>query len=218
VSDSYYFRRSSRSFTHGFPHSSSSDDHTPYVPPYDGAHIAIDDKRFLASLAGLASAPPLDHSDMSGTTEPSQVSAPEWHDEELDFAGTSHRHSLSSSTSVHHPHPPVLQFPPPPQFQGELTATALYHYSSSFENLVSDHEPSAPSFDAGLPSAPPLEETNIGPSAPPLPDDWDWERDGDGRVQKHQNINLEDDVTAAQQSNFSRASDTMPRADGPSRK
>lgn len=172
----YSFRRSSFSFAPP----PSDDGHLPHVPPYDGAHVAIDDKCLLARLADLASAP-LD-GDVSDAADPTdaQVSAPEWREEELDdFVEPSHR-----TPPIPLPgHSTALAFPPPP-FEGNLSAPALYHHSYSFENLAAEFEPSGPSFEEGCPSAPPLEETDMSPSAPsapPLADNAECEgMDGDG--------------------------------------
>jgi hypothetical protein len=167
LSTSYRFRRPSPSMTTDPSRRSSfSADQIPYVPPYDGAHVAVDDKGLLARLADLASAPPIDG---GGPTDlPAQVSAPEWHDEELDdFAS---RTSLKPPASTQS-HPSTQPFPPPPLFKGKLSVGALYENSYSFEDLASEHESSPPSFEGSCPSAPPLEDIDMIPSAPPLADD-----------------------------------------------
>ncbi|KDR85670.1 hypothetical protein GALMADRAFT_234673 [Galerina marginata CBS 339.88] len=154
----------------------------PSTTPYDGqsaellsptplhaAHVATDDKALLARLVEFASSPPEDASEFVGTSD-AQVCAPAWHDEDIeDFAPdlipTPVHTSDTRSCS------PSLMFPPPPS-KDRLVAAELYTYPFSFdemESMEAEAEPSAPPFEEE--SSPPLSDSQILPSAPPLSED-----------------------------------------------
>ena len=148
---------------------SSGLDPSPYasleLSPIHAAHVATDDKSLLARLAELASSPPPSQEPVPADAQPStpQVSAPVWQDEEFeDFPCDPGGSSSSRSPS------PVLLFPPPPS-KGKMAAPAFYDYSYSFEDIIlkSEAGPSAPPFD-DPPSAPPTDNIDLTPSAPPL--------------------------------------------------
>ncbi|KAJ3514026.1 hypothetical protein NLJ89_g2620 [Agrocybe chaxingu] len=157
-----------------YPSSAVSDDsqkaeHLFSVPtPIHAAHVATDDKSLLARLADLASAPPEDTSaNPAGTSEP-QVSAPAWQDDEFEEYTPDADHDACTSDSQSSP-PPL--FPPPPSKE-RLAAAERYEYSFAFEeldSLGSEDEPSAPPFEEGC--LPPIDESILLPSAPPLLDD-----------------------------------------------
>ena len=130
--------------------------------PSRAAHVATDDKTLLAHLVDLASRPPEETStDVCDTL----VSAPAWHDEleeiPLDLVNYHPPTCLASSL-----------FPPPPS-KDHMATGDHYDYSFSFEDTVAlEPEPSAPPFH--LDSAPPPDDHQIVPSAPPLLDDTEF--------------------------------------------
>jgi len=153
------------------PHTTDQGHPNLPITPSHAGHVATDDKSLLARLAELTSAPPQSPTNSSNN----QVSVPIWHDEELvDFAETSYDslrdpHICSTITSDHSwgSYAPALPFPPPPS-KGKMATPAFYDYS--FEDLAtpeSEPEPSAPPFEEGS-NAPPLDDINELPSAPPL--------------------------------------------------
>lgn len=131
------------------------------LTPLHVAHVATDDKSLLARLADLASAPPPeDCTDSTGTT---QVSAPAWHDEDLESNRPNGISTDASTCSL----PPM--FPPPPS----KAAAEFYNYPFAFDEVdlaILDSEPSAPPFEEE--SSLTL-EVNLVPSAPPLLDHSD---------------------------------------------
>jgi len=135
--------------------------------PLHAGHVATDDKSLLARLVELASAPPPDNS--TGPTEipdAPQVSAPAWHDENIEDFDRSQPNDFSideSTCSL----PPM--FPPPPPKE-RLAATELFSYPFPFDEAELDSEPSAPPFEERSSRA--LEDTLV-PSAPLLPVDED---------------------------------------------
>jgi hypothetical protein len=167
------------------------DDPIPYDDSCHAAHVATDDKTILARMATMASAPPPTPDE--GGSSALQTSAPVWDDERLeditdvDYIGTapprisSPPPSLASTSRSPFPAPPPIS---------KMAAPDFYDYPYSFEEDVSSLEPgagpSAPPFEEHLPSAPPLEDTEERPSAPPLMEeflpsapDWHWQ-DGEG--------------------------------------
>lgn len=158
------------------PRSSSCDFYSQNIPPYPvhAAHVATDDKRLLARMAELASAPPLDPPSSSDSSPTCHASVPVWQDEEAeDFGEGSHgndsTHSeLSPSGLFSSPSSPANLFPSPPS-KGKMAAQAFYDYSYTFDDMLVEPELG--------PSAPPFEEesnhhlsetTELAPSAPPL--------------------------------------------------
>ena len=137
------------------------------LTPLHIAHVATDDKSLLARLADLASAPPSDdYPDSTGISDTTQVSAPAWHDEDME----SHQHDISTDASTCSL-PPM--FPPPPPSKERLAAGDFYNYPFAFDEMDSailDSEPSAPPFeeDSSL-----TLEINLVPSAPSLSDHSD---------------------------------------------
>lgn len=159
----------------------TDDDPIPYDDSYHAGHVAIDDKSLLARMAHLASAPP-PNADEGGSSA-LVISAPDWHDEELErVMDDSLPHGQHSTSSF-----PRL-FPAPPA-KDKMAAPNFYEYPYSFEEDADSlaFEPSAPPFEQHAPSAPPLEDAEIVPSAPPLPEepspsapDWVLEEDAEG--------------------------------------
>jgi hypothetical protein len=131
------------------------------------AHVATDDKQFLARLANMASAPPSDEALVPGDLPGSvQALVPTWHDEDIDDFETClapHKSLPSAESSFSAP-----MFPPPPSKE-RLASAEAFDYPYTFDDLETpDLEPSEP-------SAPPFEEGSApsAPSAPPLPEDGD---------------------------------------------
>jgi hypothetical protein len=159
----------------------TDDDPIPYDDSYHAGHVAIDDKSLLARMAHLASAPP-PNADEGGSSA-LVISAPDWHDEELErVIDDSLPHGQHSTSSF-----PQL-FPAPPA-KDKMATPNFYEYPYSFEEDADSlaFEPSAPPFEQHAPSAPPLEDAEIVPSAPPLPEepspsapDWVLEEDAEG--------------------------------------
>ncbi|KAF8665330.1 hypothetical protein AX16_000349 [Volvariella volvacea WC 439] len=147
------------------PSVSAMDDELAQPTVHTG-HVATDDKALLARLATLASAPP---------TEPSgvQSSAPELEDEEYETFGDdiaqTNDTSLNSSQYQQQSRSPSPSPLPPPPSKGKLPAT-IYDYSYALEDILylePESELSAPPFEE-TPSAPPLEDSHVAPSAPPM--------------------------------------------------
>ncbi|KAH0838110.1 hypothetical protein J3R83DRAFT_6356 [Lanmaoa asiatica] len=151
------------------------DELLPYIPPSDG-HIATDDKAQLAHIRELASSP------MADTASPStmqSVSAPEWHEVEDDLDGLGIDLSEVPTTFQNFGLPP--SFPPPPSKAdvpfGYLDDHPL-RYGEGDDILFSLPVPGTlgPSLEA-FPSAPPIDEPGLEPSAPSLEglfQYWDW--------------------------------------------
>jgi hypothetical protein len=162
----------------------------PYDDSYHAGHVATDDKTLLAHMATMASAPPVEPDE--GESSTLQTSAPVWDDEQLEdiIDGLDDTEIGPSHTSSPPPSLPSAShslFPPPPS-KGKMVAPDFYDYPYSFEEDVSTLEPemgpSAPPFEEHTPSAPPCEELEMKPSAPPLMQEFlpsapDWE-DGEG--------------------------------------
>lgn len=131
------------------------------------AHVATDDKQFLARLANMASAPPSDESLVPGDLPGSvHASVPTWHDEDIDdfdacLAPPESHPSAESSLSA-------PMFPPPPSKE-RLIAAEAFEYSYTLNDLET------PELEPSEPSAPPFEESlaPLAPSAPPLLEDGD---------------------------------------------
>ncbi|KAG6849975.1 hypothetical protein H0H93_002977 [Arthromyces matolae] len=191
-----------------FPHSSRSDpepEGPEQIASYDSldpsiiypahaAHVATDDKRLLARMAELASAPPLDP---ASSVTSAHASVPIWQDEEYEDFGEGSHHQASASRDVHRPGPPSSAhlFPPPPS-KGITATSSFYDYAYAFEDILVEPElgPSAPPFeeiprdgfdlDGLAPSAPPLSEAEVAcyadtyPSAP----SHDWEDASDSQA------------------------------------
>ncbi|KIM47545.1 hypothetical protein M413DRAFT_22191 [Hebeloma cylindrosporum] len=128
--------------------------------PLHVAHVATDDKSLLARLADLASAPPPEESpDSAGSSDSAQVSAPAWHDEDMESNQPNDLSAEASSCSL------SPMFPPPPSKE-RLAAAEFYDYPFAFDEMdppILDSEPSAPPFEAVssltlelVPSAPSL--------------------------------------------------------------
>jgi hypothetical protein len=169
---------------------STDDVPIPYDDSYHAGHVATDDKTLLARMATMASAPPVEFDEGGSSTL--QTSAPVWDDEQFEdiIDGLDDTEIGPSRTSSPPPSLPSTShspFPPPPS-KGKMAAPDFYDYPYSFEEDVSTLEPemgpSAPPFEEHTPSAPPLEEPEMMPSAPPLmpeflPSAPDWE-EGEG--------------------------------------
>lgn len=149
-------------------HNIPLDDHIPYSPSLEMAHVATDDKRLLAKMSAMASAPPMPTD--NGQPSVCEVSAPVWRDEEL--------HQFPETPGDCITSPPLSCSPfshvPPPMFPAllleEEMASELRYDFPSFEELGDGMEPSAPPFEAEVPSAPSMEDIAIKASAPPLAD------------------------------------------------
>ena len=140
---------------------------SPTPNSFHAAHVATDDKTLLARLVDLASRPPEETSTGVLDASDTLVSAPAWHDE---------LEEIPPDLIIPNDHPPTCLasslFPPPPSKEHMATGD-LYDYSFSFEDMAAlEPEPSAPPFH--LDSAPPLDDHQIVPSAPPLLDDTDF--------------------------------------------
>jgi hypothetical protein len=163
----------------------TDDDPIPYDDSYHAGHVAIDDKSLLAQMVHLASAPP-PNADEGGSSA-LVISAPDWHDEELERV---------IDNSLPHGQPSTSSFPqlfPAPPAKDKMATPSFYEYPYSFEEDADSLalEPSAPPFEQHAPSAPPLEDAEIVPSAPPLPEepfpstpDWVWEGDAESDRQQ----------------------------------
>jgi hypothetical protein len=161
---------------------SIGDDPMPYDDSYHAGHVATDDKTVLARRAHMASAPPIATDETGSSTL--VISAPVWHDEELEAIDDTQHHDQSGASSLplgHH------IFPAPPS-KDKMAASDFYDYPYSFEEDVDSLEPeagpSAPPFEEHNADVSPLEDSNMVPSAPPLPEDplpsapdWDWQDD-----------------------------------------
>jgi len=139
-----------------------------FTPIPHAAHVATDDKALLAHMANLASSPPTEASHPSQMASIHlEVSAPFLDDDGLeDYLYDSD--SLSGlDRSAHSSRSP---FPPPPS-KGQLATYSYYHYRYSYEDIAreSDIGASAPPFEEGQPSCPPLDDFEALASAPPLP-------------------------------------------------
>ncbi|KAF9225575.1 hypothetical protein BS17DRAFT_778777 [Gyrodon lividus] len=159
------------------------DEPIPYMPPSSG-HVATDDKAHLARIQQLASAPP----EMVGkacANTMRAVSAPEWHEalDELDDL-------VVESGVISAPAFPFHDFALPPSFpplptkgdvpSGYFDANLFcYGEDDGIPVLGLDAGPSASLFDAH-PSAPPIGDLDLDPSAPSLEDEdepfHDWDR------------------------------------------
>ena len=131
------------------------------------AHVATDDKTLLARLVDLASGPPEETSTDALDACDTLVSAPAWHDE---------LEEIPSDHIISNDHPPSCLasslFPPPPS-KKHMATRDLYDYSFSFEGTAAlESEPSAPPFH--LDPAPPMDDHQTVPSAPPLLDDTEF--------------------------------------------
>lgn len=167
------------------PQYTASDDPMPYDDSYHVGHVATDDKTLFARMAHMASAPPRNTDE--GGSSALVISAPDWQDEDEDEElervidnTRAHGRPLSApldplSTSFH--------LFPPPTAKDKMAAPNFYEYPYSFEEDEGtlEPEPSAPPFEQHGPSAPPLGDAEMVPSAPPLPEppspsapDWDW--------------------------------------------
>jgi hypothetical protein len=137
------------------------------LAPLHIAHVATDDKSLLARLADLASSPPPeDCADSTGISNTTQVSAPAWHDGDLE---SNQPNGISTNASTCSLSP---MFPPPPSKE-RLAAAEFYNYPFAFDEMDSailNLEPSAPPFeeDSSL-----TLEVNLVPSAPSLLDHSD---------------------------------------------
>ena len=169
---------------------SMGDDPMPYDDSYHAGHVATDDKTVLARRAHMASAPPIATDEAGPSTL--VISAPVWHDEELEAIDDTQHHDQSGPSSLslgHH------IFPAPPS-KDKMAATDFYDYPYSFEDDVDPLEleagPSAPPFEEHNADASLLEDSNMVPSAPPLPEDplpsapdWDWQDDDERNTDGH---------------------------------
>ena len=134
----------------------------PPIP--HAAHVATDDKTLLSYMANLASSPPAEASHPSQMASISlEVSAPILDDDDLD----DYLHDSDSLPGLDRSaHSSLSPFPPPPS-KGQ----SYYRYRYSYEDIVgeSDIGASAPPFEEGQPSCPPLDDLEVMASAPPLP-------------------------------------------------
>ena len=131
----------------------------PSIP--DAAHVATDDKAVLSYMANLASSPPIEASHSSQIAS----SAPILDDDDLE----DYLHDSDSLPGLDRSaHPFQSSFPPPPP-KGHLTP--YYHYRYSYGDIARELDigPSAPPFEEGQPSCPPLDDLEVMASAPPLP-------------------------------------------------
>lgn len=148
------------------------DDPLLYDNSYHAGHVATDDKAILAQMAHMVSGPPV--ATQSGSSE-LVISAPDWHDEVLE--GVDDARDLADSPVLRELPPSVPSsclFPPPPS-KHNMAGREFYDYPNSFEPLDPDAEWSVPPFEEYGGSAPPLEDAEMVPSAPPLLDVPDWE-------------------------------------------
>lgn len=143
--------------------------------------MATDDKAVLARMAAMSSSPPA--ADNPGeASRDVRPSVPSWYDEDHeDYSRRSYDHSLASGRCYEPCTMPEMStansceastsrlLPPPPE-KAQLTAPLFYDYPSSFEEDLTEPEPSAPPFEecVAMPSAPPLESEAPSPSAPPM--------------------------------------------------
>jgi hypothetical protein len=162
----------------------------PYEAPYHTGHVATDDKTVLSQMVHMVSAPPA-AADEGGSSS-FVISAPVWHDEELEgIIDDTQDLDLPNAPSPPRVQPTSVSSPPlfpAPPSKDKMAAPNFYDYPYSFEedigSLDPESEPSAPPFEGHGPSAPPLEDAGMVPSAPPLPDepspsapDWHLEED-----------------------------------------
>ncbi|KIJ65072.1 hypothetical protein HYDPIDRAFT_110972 [Hydnomerulius pinastri MD-312] len=162
--------------------SNAEDEPIPYVPPSTG-HVATDDKSRLAQIHEMASSPP--EAETGGSRSAVQeVSAPEWHEvpDEIDDFDV-------ELGAVPRPGPlPFHDFDLPPSFpplpskadvpSGYFDGNPFSYGEDDISALGADVGPSAPPFEAS-PSAPPISDLDLEPSAPSLEDQdnvfQDWE-------------------------------------------
>ena len=153
------------------------DEPLPYTPPRDG-HVATDDKSQLAHIQGLASSPPI-IGDATSAGAVRSVSAPEWHEVEDDLEDLGIDLSNVPTSSYDFGLPPP--FPPPPSKADlPLPFDYLDDHPLRYEE---EHDILAPASSGpslgGLPSAPPIDDPGLEPSAPSLEgenglfQDWD---------------------------------------------
>lgn len=171
----YSFQRSNRlSFV--------GDEPLPYMPPSDG-HVATDDKSRLAHIRELASSPPMVVDAPSASTM-SSVSAPDWHEVEdnLEDLGI----DLSEAPTPFHDFSLPPSFPPPPS-KADLPLHLGYlddrplRYGEGDDILVSLPVPALPGPSLGaFPSAPPIDDPGLEPSAPSLEGEDELFQDWDG--------------------------------------
>lgn len=195
------------------PEYTADDDPIPYDDSYNAGHVATDDKAALSRMAHMVSAPPIDPDD--GGPSALVISAPVWHDEELEGAiddTEHHDHSDLSAPPLGHPSTSSLHLYPPPPSKDKTATADFYGYPYSFEEDVGslELEPSAPPSEGHNPSASPLENPDMLPSAPPLSSeeyfpsapDWDWEdsernEELEGTLQQQPSNSGSDPVTVA---------------------
>lgn len=156
------------------------DEPLPYIPPSDG-HVATDDKAQLAHIRELASSPPT-MVDPAGASATQPVSAPEWHEVEVDLEDLGI--DLSEVPMSFHNFGSAPSFPPPLSKVdvpfGYLDDHPL-RYGEGDDILVSlpIPGPSRPLLGAS-PSAPPIDDPGLEPSAPCLEGGDDLYQDWDG--------------------------------------
>lgn len=152
----------------------------PYIPRSDG-HVATDDKAQLARIRDLASSPPMIVDAASPSTLQS-VSAPEWHEVEGDMEDLGVDLGQVPMSSQTFGSPP--SFPPPPS-QADISFGYLddlplrYGEGDDIPVPLSFPVSSGSSFRAS-PSAPPIDYSDLEPSAPSLGGDDDLFQDWDG--------------------------------------
>jgi hypothetical protein len=146
-----------------------SEEGTPPDHRWDMVHVATDDKRHLAEISRMRSAPPED----VGSSNSLAANVPVWRDDYLvgfsEDAPSSPPPPLSSSTSSPFPAPPEKQRLAAPMFPDYPSSSEQdSSVTASLRSVLSEF-----SHD-GLPSAPPfehsLDEAALAPSAPPLSD------------------------------------------------
>lgn len=146
-----------------------------YIPPSDG-HVATDDKSRLAHIQELASSPPM-MVDMESASTIQAVSAPGWHEVEDDLEDLCIDLSQVPTSLRDLGLPP--SFPPPPSEAnvhlpfGYLDDRPLRYGGADISISPSTRLSLGPS-----PSAPPLDDLGLEPSAPSLEGDelfQDWD-------------------------------------------
>lgn len=157
---------------------SFTEDQPPYIPPSDG-HIATDDKAQLAHIRELASSPAM--VDAASASIMQSVSAPEWHEVEDDLEDLGI--DLSQVPIPLHNFGLPHSFPPPPS-KADVPFGYLDNHPLRYgegDDILSLPVPGlpGPSLEAS-PSAPPIDDPGLEPSAPSLEGEDDLFQDWDG--------------------------------------
>ena len=152
------------------------DEPIPYIPRSDG-HVATDDKRQLDDIRGLASSPPT----MADACTRQSVSAPGLDEVEDDFEDLDIDLSDVPASLDNLGLPPSFPFPPPPS-KADLPLPFGYlddHPFRSGEDDILVSGSLGPSLETS-PSAPPIDDHGLEPSAPSLEGEDELFQDWDG--------------------------------------